>query len=133
MINDTDTETTEETYTITVDAGTAGGIGEVLEAIASVDGADLAIRDVRALDGETVTVDTSVLTEVQRETLVRAVEAGYYATPRAVSLDSLAEEFDVSKSAVSQRLRKAEATIAQRVVGEIAPGRLREHTDEGAE
>lgn len=130
MINDPDTDRAQETYTITVDAGTAGGIGDVLEAIASIDGTDLAIRDVRALDGETVTVDTSVLTDIQRETLVRAVEAGYYATPRAVSLDSLAEEFDVSKSAVSQRLRKAEATIAQRVVGEIAPDRSRERVDE---
>ena len=133
MINDPDADRAQETYTITVDAGTAGGIGEVLEAIASIDGTDLAIRDVRALDGETVTVDTSVLTDVQRETLIRAVEAGYYATPRAVSLDSLAQEFDVSKSAVSQRLRKAEATIAQRVVGEIAPNRAQERVDESPE
>ncbi|GAB7090231.1 hypothetical protein JCM18237_05020 [Halorubrum luteum] len=133
MIDDPDMDHTDETYTITVDAGAAGGIGDVLKAIASIDGTDLAIRDVRTLDGETVTVDTSVLTDVQRETLVRAVEAGYYSTPRAVSLDSLADEFDVSKSAVSQRLRKAEATIAQRVVSEIAPDRSGNHATDGVE
>lgn len=115
-------ETTHETYTITVDAGATGGIGEILEAIAAVDGTELAIRDVRALDGRTVTVDTDVLTDVQRETLVHAVEEGYYATPRLVDLDCLAEEFDVSKSAISQRLRKAEAAIVRHVVSDIAPG-----------
>ncbi|WP_418282648.1 helix-turn-helix domain-containing protein [Halorubrum sp. DTA98] len=118
-----DHDVTNETYTITLEAGADGGIGEILEAIADVDGTDLAVRDVRVLDGETVTVDTDALTGVQRETLIRAVEAGYYATPRATSLDRLANEFDVSKSAISQRLRKAEATLARRVVSEIAPER----------
>ncbi len=46
------------------------------------------------------------LTPVQRESLTRAVEAGYYAIPRDISTNSLAEEFDVSDQAMTERLRR---------------------------
>jgi predicted DNA binding protein len=57
---------------------------------------------------ETVNVSLDTLTETQRETLRRAVEAGYFDTPRRTSLAELAAEFGVSKSAVSRRLQAAE-------------------------
>lgn len=48
----------------------------------------------------------------QRETLVLAVERGYFETPRAVTLDELAEELDAPRSTVSYRLRRATAQLA---------------------
>jgi predicted DNA binding protein len=56
-------------------------------------------------------IDLTRLTDKQRDALLRAVDRGYYETPQAVSLDELAEEFGVSKSALSQRLTRAEGTV----------------------
>lgn len=47
------------------------------------------------------------LTEQQRTTVLLAYNAGYYEIPRAASQDELAGELGISKSAVSQRLRRA--------------------------
>lgn len=47
------------------------------------------------------------LSEAQRSTLMRAVEGGYYSIPRRMSTKDLAEEFDVSDQAVTERLRRA--------------------------
>lgn len=107
-------------YTVTVETLGSVGIGDVLRAITDIDG-ELSLKDVRSHQDKTVEIPIADLTEIQRETLIRAVAVGYYSFPREVSLDVLCEEFDISKSAVSQRLRKAEATIVQRVVAEIAP------------
>lgn len=51
------------------------------------------------------------LTKPQRDTLVRAVEAGYYSIPRRISTNELAKEFDISDQAVTERLRRAVATL----------------------
>lgn len=51
------------------------------------------------------------LTQPQRETLVRAVQGGYYSIPRRMSTQDLAEEFDISDQAVTERLRRAIATL----------------------
>lgn len=53
------------------------------------------------------------LTPLQRETLVTAVESGYYSVPREVSTEELADEFDISAQAVSERLRRAVDTLAR--------------------
>ncbi len=47
------------------------------------------------------------LTEKQQELLTVAHEEGYFDVPRGISQDELADRLDVSKSAVSQRLRRA--------------------------
>lgn len=47
------------------------------------------------------------LTPPQRESLARAVEAGYYSIPRRVSTNDLATEFGVSDQAMTERLRRA--------------------------
>lgn len=49
----------------------------------------------------------------QRETLVAAVEQGYFETPRAVTLDELADEVGAPRSTVSYRLRRATAALAE--------------------
>ena len=51
------------------------------------------------------------LTTPQRETLSAAVENGYYSLSRRTSTEELAEEFDISDQAVTERLRRAIETL----------------------
>ena len=55
-------------------------------------------------DGDDAVV---ALTAKQEELLTVAHEEGYFDVPRGISQDELADRLDVSKSAVSQRLRRA--------------------------
>jgi len=75
---------------------------------------------VRTGNGPTTTVRTGELTKKQRETLVRTIDTGYYDTPRQAALNELRDDLDISESAVSQRLRKAESTIVTQVSDELA-------------
>ncbi|MFB6281890.1 MAG: helix-turn-helix domain-containing protein [Haloferacaceae archaeon] len=55
------------------------------------------------------TVDAGeLLTEGQREILTRAVDLGYYDTPRECTLTELADALGVAKSTASERLHRAE-------------------------
>jgi predicted DNA binding protein len=56
------------------------------------------------------------LSETERETLETAVSSGYFETPRDASLGHLADEFDVSKPAVSKNLRRGQRKMIDRVV-----------------
>lgn len=47
------------------------------------------------------------LSTAQKDTLVRAVQGGYYSIPRQMSTQELAETFDISDQAVTERLRRA--------------------------
>jgi hypothetical protein len=61
--------------------------------------------------------ETSVdLTETQKDTLVAAVESGYFEVPRQCNLTSLGEQLGVSDTAVSTRLRRALKTLIQQTV-----------------
>lgn len=51
------------------------------------------------------------LTEKQREAVEIAVARGYYETPRQGELEEIAEELDISVSAASERLNRAEARL----------------------
>ncbi|WP_248897625.1 helix-turn-helix domain-containing protein [Haloplanus halobius] len=51
------------------------------------------------------------LTPPQRETLTTAVEAGYYSLPRQISTQELADTFDISDQAVTERLRRGISTL----------------------
>ncbi|WP_135822138.1 helix-turn-helix domain-containing protein [Halostella litorea] len=55
--------------------------------------------------------DGVALTAKQREVLSLAIEAGYYEQPREASLSDLADELDVTPSAVSQRLNAVERKL----------------------
>lgn len=68
-------------------------------------------NDAADVDAQTTEVDLTRLTDKQQAALQRAIEAGYYESPPAVSLAELAPEFDVSESALSQRLARAEQTV----------------------
>lgn len=47
------------------------------------------------------------LTNEQREAIVLAIKRGYFATPREVTMEALAEDLDISQQAFSERLRGA--------------------------
>ena len=49
---------------------------------------------------------SNVLTDEQHEALRTALEEGYFAVPREITLVELAEELGISDSAVSQRIRR---------------------------
>ncbi len=53
------------------------------------------------------------LTNTQRDTLIQAVEDGYYSIPRRTSTQDLADEFDISDQAVTERLRRAIITLVE--------------------
>ncbi|WP_254822114.1 helix-turn-helix domain-containing protein [Haloglomus halophilum] len=56
------------------------------------------------------------LTDTERETLEAAVERGYFRSPRGATLGDLADEFGVSKPAVSKRLRRGQEKAVSRMV-----------------
>ncbi|MFC6718296.1 helix-turn-helix domain-containing protein [Natrialbaceae archaeon GCM10025810] len=61
-------------------------------------------------DGEDGVV---TLTAKQQELLTVAYEEGYFDVPRGISQDELADRLNVSKSAISQRLRRAIAELCE--------------------
>lgn len=60
-----------------------------------------------------------LLSERQRETVVAAVEQGYYDTPRECSLTELADHLGIAKSTCSETLHRAEETIVKRFVADL--------------
>ena len=60
------------------------------------------------------TSDGSALTDRQRQVLERAVELGYYETPRRVTLSNLADDLGVAKSTLSETLHRAESNLVRR-------------------
>lgn len=68
----------------------------------------------RASSTEAVTYG---LTDAQRNLLVIAHEEGYFEDPRGASLQELAEQFEVSPTALSRRLRRAQDNLIRAVLG----------------
>lgn len=62
-----------------------------------------------------------LLTDSQRDILERAIELGYYNTPRGCSLTELASEVGRAKSTVSETLHRAEGKVIKEFVGEDGP------------
>lgn len=56
------------------------------------------------------------LTSQQRNALVAALEAGYFAVPREVSLADVADRFDISANAASERIRRGTRTLVRNTV-----------------
>ncbi|AUV80282.1 helix-turn-helix domain-containing protein [Salinigranum rubrum] len=63
---------------------------------------------------------SELLTTRQRDLLDRAVEHGYYDTPRGCTLTELAEELDLAKSTLSERLHRIEGTVLKEFAGSAA-------------
>lgn len=68
---------------------------------------DISVRvtQLRSAEGDAPTL--LGLTDKQQELLTVAYEEGYFDVPRGISQDELAAKLGVSKSAISQRLRRA--------------------------
>lgn len=60
-----------------------------------------------------------LLTAKQREAFIAAVEAGYYERPRETSLEEIADELEISVSAVSQRLTATRRRVAKKYAPQI--------------
>jgi predicted DNA binding protein len=56
------------------------------------------------------------LTTKQRETLVAALEAGYYDVPQQVTMSELADELDVSQQALSKRFHDGHRNLIRSVL-----------------
>lgn len=102
-----------ETYTSDTET-VAEIVNDVRERCESV-----SVRSITSTEGleypETCTVDLSVLTPKQREAVHRAKLAGYYDPGTKVPLEELAEELGISKSALSQRLQRAEGNVLRQL------------------
>lgn len=88
----------------------------LVSVLETVSDADVPVRTAsitpaRLVKGTEVSVDLDVLTDKQREAVVLALDSGYYRRPREATLAHLADQLDITKSAVSQRLRTAERKI----------------------
>lgn len=62
------------------------------------------------------------VTPKQREAVLAAYRRGYFDSPRGVSQEELADQFDVSRRAVSERLRRG---LKNPVVATLSPGAAR--------
>lgn len=97
--------------TITIESRT-----DLLDMMNTLDEADINVQTDNisrlSLDNtRSARVNFDNLTEKQRNTLEIALEMGYYERPRKADLTDLSDQIDISKSAVSQRLRTAEAKL----------------------
>ncbi|WP_380678660.1 helix-turn-helix domain-containing protein [Salinigranum sp. GCM10025319] len=61
-------------------------------------------------------VELVELSDPQREALVFAYEQGYYDTPRTTTLSEIAKHFDISRQAVSMRLKRGTRELIERVL-----------------
>ncbi|ADD07021.1 HTH-10 family transcription regulator [Natrialba magadii ATCC 43099] len=68
---------------------------------------DVSPTIVRLYDLESESHSQCGLTSRQYETLVAAIDHGYFEIPREVSMQELSEELDISHQALSERLRRA--------------------------
>ena len=80
--------------------------------VAREDGYDFEILELRR-HGESATgyPGSAVLTDEQRDALAAALDAGYFTEPRDTSLEDLAEDLDLSPSAVGGRIRRGLKTL----------------------
>ncbi len=61
------------------------------------------------------------LTEEQHETLLMALELGYYDIPRDATADDLADDLHISHQAVSERLRRGHRSLVKNALA-VGPG-----------
>lgn len=78
---------------------------------ADCDRSDVTLNLQRLYHPDEPAVDTSGLTATQRETLLTALEEGYFAIPRDITTEELGDRLGISDQAVSERLRRAQTTV----------------------
>ncbi len=75
------------------------------------EGLTMTVESIYELDGEHR--DRYGLTETQHETLIAAVEQGYFDIPQQTTLDDLATELDITHQALSERLHRGHKTLIE--------------------
>lgn len=60
--------------------------------------------------------ETETLSDEQYEALTMAYQRGFFEVPRRITLTDLAEDMEISDSALSQRMRRALAIVVERIV-----------------
>lgn len=80
-------------------------------------GIDITLRSVYA--PHTNSGSDSRLTSSQREAMLAAYELGFFEIPRSVTMSDLADHFDISEQAVSQRLRRGTANLIHDMLFDI--------------
>jgi predicted DNA binding protein len=76
-------------------------------------GYELDLHRLGRSDDQPDTGETYDLTPEQREAMMFALETGYFDIPRQSTLEDVADEFDISNQAASERLRRATATVLE--------------------
>lgn len=104
---------------------TVGDRDDLLEMMSVLNETQISVKteDISKLtlnEPESVSLDLSKLTDKQRRTVEIALQTGYYKQPRDADLSDLADQIGVSKSAVSQRLRTAEAKLVKDAFGDYS-------------
>ncbi|MDZ7747045.1 MAG: helix-turn-helix domain-containing protein [Halobacteriales archaeon] len=80
-----------------------------------LDDHDVSVRLLHTYTPDTMT--EAGLTPEQRVVLELASERGYFTVPRETTAGELADELDISRQAVSERLRRGLARLTERYVG----------------
>ncbi|MFP9190384.1 helix-turn-helix domain-containing protein [Natronosalvus vescus] len=87
---------------------------------------ETALEEVHAVDAGTRLLEARrSLTPTERETVTRAVTAGYYDVPRSMTLGDLADTLEVSDAAVSKTLRRAESKLLSASLADSRPPQWR--------
>ena len=81
-----------------------------------LDEADVEFRTRRLFDLEERKMGQYNVTRKQRETLIAALEMGYFAIPRGATLDEVADRLGVSTKAASERLRRGCTNLVSNTV-----------------
>lgn len=82
-------------------------------------GVPIDLRKINRL--EEARYDRFDLTDAQHETLVAALEHGYYDIPRGIDMETLSDELGISHQALSERLRRAHLALVEEAVGADDP------------
>lgn len=83
-------------------------------------GLEMSIRSVFQLSNARQR-DQDALTEKQRDALLAAYETGYYAVPREISLQELAERQGVSHQSLSERIRRGHRALIESQKNGLVP------------
>ena len=83
---------------------------------ATEQGLTVDVRKIHRLEEEGDRHGRYGLTDAQYETLVAALEHGYYGIPRETDMEDLSDELGVSHQALSERLRRAHLALVEEAI-----------------
>lgn len=99
--------TLDRDNTFTVESRERLSVADYFDVMTNVDAATSVLEAIRGL------------TDTERETIARAMEAGYFEAPRESTVSDLAAEFDISTTGVSKNIRRGERKVLAAIVDAI--------------